>query len=178
MWGRGEGGAEGRTFQVGRYSARAGVGRGGVGVEARTHPCGSSEGGTPRAREHMGARARRREGLREGGDSGGRWAHASPRAGEAHALGARGGRAHRHTRRGVEVCATARAERVGCLIKRIFGTKAEPQRIVATRPLCRVQHPVPHSSRLQGIHRGGPVTCDRVRLRPKLGVLAAERPSR
>ena len=61
---------------------------------------------------------------------------------------------------------------------RIFGTKAEPQRIVATRPLCRVQHPVPHSSRLQGIHRVGPVTCDRVRLRPKLGVLAAERPTR
>jgi len=49
---------------------------------------------------------------------------------------------------------------------------------VATRPLCRVQHPVPHSSRLQGIHRVGPVTCDRVRLRPKLGVLAAERPTR
>ena len=64
-----------------------------------------------------------------------------------------------------------------CLV-RIFGTKAEPQRIVATRPLCRVQHPVPHSSRLQGIHRVGPVTCDRVRLRPKLGVLAAERPTR
>ena len=64
-----------------------------------------------------------------------------------------------------------------CLI-RIFGTKAEPQRIVATRPLCLVQHPVPHSSRLQGIHRVGPVTCDRVRLRPKLGVLAAERPTR
>ena len=34
--------------------------------------------------------------------------------------------------------------------ERIYGTKAEPQRIVATRPLCRVQHPVPHSSRLQG----------------------------
>ena len=111
---------------------------------------------------------------------GGRWAHASPRAGEAHALGARGGRAHRHTpEEGWRCGATARAERVGCDdIKRIFGTKAEPQRIVATRPLCRVQHPVPHSSRLQGIHRGGPVTCDRVRLRPKLGVLAAERPSR
>ena len=62
--------------------------------------------------------------------------------------------------------------------ERIFGTKAEPQRIVVTRPLCRVQHPVPHSSRLQGIHRVGPVTCDRVRLRPKLGVLAAERPTR
>ena len=70
----------------------------------------------------------------------------------------------------------ARAARA--LRKRIFGTKAEPQRIVATRPLCRVQHPVPHSSRLQGIHRVGPVTCDRVRLRPKLGVLAAERPTR
>ena len=63
-------------------------------------------------------------------------------------------------------------------VERIFGTKAEPQRIVATRPLCRVQHPVPHSSRLQGIHRVGPVTCDRVRLRPKLSVLAAERPTR
>jgi hypothetical protein len=31
--------------------------------------------------------------LREGGGIWGRWAHASPRAGEAHALGARGGRA-------------------------------------------------------------------------------------
>ena len=66
----------------------------------------------------------------------------------------------------------------GVCVLRIFGTKAEPQRIVATRPLCLVQHPVPHSSRLQGIHRVGPVTCDRVRLRPKLGVLAAERPTR
>ena len=74
-------------------------------------------------------------------------------------------------------CAQPRAPNAW-VVKRIFGTKAEPQRIVATRPLCRVQHPVPHSSRLQGIHRGGPVTCDRVRLRPKLGVLAAERPSR
>ena len=70
------------------------------------------------------------------------------------------------------------ARRDGRVCERIFGTKAEPQRIVATRPLCRVQHPVPHSSRLQGIHRVGPVTCDRVRLRPKLGVLAAERPTR
>ena len=76
-------------------------------------------------------------------------------------------------------CAQPRAPNAWVVnVKRIFGTKAEPQRIVATRPLCRVQHPVPHSSRLQGIHRGGPVTCDRVRLRPKLGVLAAERPSR
>ena len=74
-------------------------------------------------------------------------------------------------------CAQPRAPNAW-VVKRIFGTKAEPQRIVATRPLCRVQHPVPHSSRLQGIHRVGPVTCDRVRLRPKLGVLAAERPSR
>ena len=96
-----------------------------------------------------------------------------PAAGEAHALGARGGRA----RPGGGVRNRARRTR-GLFVKRIFGTKAEPQRIVATRPLCRVQHPVPHSSRLQGIHRVGPVTCDRVRHRPKLGVLAAERPTR
>ena len=93
---------------------------------------------------------------------------ASPHAGEARAAPQpshpRGERAVRR-----HACAC---------VERIFGTKAEPQRIVATRPLCRVQHPVPHSSRLQGIHRVGPVTCDRVRLRPKLSVLAAERPTR
>ena len=93
---------------------------------------------------------------------------ASPHAGEARAAPQpshpRGERAVRR-----HACAC---------VERIFGTKAEPQRIVATRPLCRVQHPVPHSSRLQGIHRVGPVTCDRVRHRPKLGVLAAERPTR
>jgi len=36
---------------------------------------------------------------------------------------------------------------------------------VATRPLCRVQYPVPYSSRLQGIRRPGSVNCGRSRLR-------------
>ena len=49
--------------------------------------------------------------------------------------------------------------------RQIVRTKAESQRIVATRPLCRVQYPVPYSSRLQGIHRPGSVNCDRSRLR-------------
>ena len=44
--------------------------------------------------------------------------------------------------------------------QQIFRTKAESQRIVATRPLCRVQYPVPYSSRLQGIHRAGSGNCD------------------
>ena len=93
---------------------------------------------------------------------------ASPHAGEARAAPQPSrSRRERAVRRHACAC-----------VERIFGTKAEPQRIVATRPLCRVQHPVPHSSRLQGIHRVGPVTCDRVRLRPKLSVLAAERPTR
>ena len=39
--------------------------------------------------------------------------------------------------------------------RQIVRTKAESQRIVATRPLCRVQYPVPYSSRLQVIHRAG-----------------------
>ena len=91
-----------------------GFGLGGGGVEERTHPCGSGEGDTPRARAHGSARAAA-GGV--AGREGGRWAHASPRAGEAHALGARGARAHRHPGEGVEVCATARAERVGCECK-------------------------------------------------------------
>ena len=62
---------------------------------------------TPRARA---ADARAAGGVAGRGDV--RWAHASPRAGEAHALGARGGRAHPGG-----VCATARAERVGCECK-------------------------------------------------------------
>lgn len=106
-----------------------------------------------------------------------------PRAPSACASPARGGGARTRRARRARApgwgCAQPRAPNAWVVnVKRIFGTKAEPQRIVATRPLCRVQHPVPHSSRLQGIHRGGPVTCDRVRLRPKLGVLAAECPSR
>jgi len=36
---------------------------------------------------------------------------------------------------------------------------------VATRPLCRVQYPVPYSSRLQGIRRPGRGNCGRARLR-------------
>jgi hypothetical protein len=48
--------------------------------------------------------------------------------------------------------------------QQIFRTRAESQRIVATRPLCRVQYPVPYSSRLQGIHRAGSGNCDRSRL--------------
>jgi hypothetical protein len=95
-----------------------------------------------------------------------------------HSARAAGAPTATHPKRGGGVAQPRAPNAWVVMIKRIFGTKAEPQRIVATRPLCRVQHPVPHSSRLQGIHRGGPVTCDRVRLRPKLGVLAAERPSR
>ena len=52
-----------------------------------------------------------------------------------------------------------------CAWQQIVRTKAESQRIVATRPLCRVQYPVPYSSRLQVIHRPGSVNCDRSRLR-------------
>jgi hypothetical protein len=48
--------------------------------------------------------------------------------------------------------------------RQIVRTKAESQRIVATRPLCRVQYPVPYSSRLQVIHRAGSGNCDRSRL--------------
>ena len=171
----------------GREGQLASVGSGSGRIEASTHLRGREirigrrdvreEGHTctlgrlPRARG--GARARW-EGLL-GGSRGG------------FALGARlpargGGARTRRARRARPPgwgCAQPRAPNAWVVnVKRIFGTKAEPQRIVATRPLCRVQHPVPHSSRLQGIHRGGPVTCDRVRLRPKLGVLAAERPSR
>ena len=144
-------------------------GRRGCGVEGRTHSCAWAERQPRRARG--GARVRR-EGLLGRGMCVGR----TP-------LPARGGGARTRRARRARApgwgCAQPRAPNAWVVnVKRIFGTKAEPQRIVATRPLCRVQHPVPHSSRLQGIHRGGPVTCDRVRLRPKLGVLAAERPSR
>ena len=141
----------------------------GCGVEGRTHSCAWAAR-QPRAR--AAERACGGRGCWEGG---------------GFALGARlpargGGARTRRARRARPPgwgCAQPRAPNAWVVnVKRIFGTKAEPQRIVATRPLCRVQHPVPHSSRLQGIHRGGPVTCDRVRLRPKLGVLAAERPSR
>ena len=52
-----------------------------------------------------------------------------------------------------------------CAWQQIVRTKAESQRIVATRPLCRVQYPVPYSSRLQVIHRPGSGNCDRARLR-------------
>ena len=53
---------------------------------------------------------------------------------------------------------------VAALWRQIVRTKAESQRIVATRPLCRVQYPVPYSSRLQVIHRAGSGNCDRSRL--------------
>ena len=55
-------------------------------------------------------------------------------------------------------------------LPQIFRTKAESQRIVATGPLCRVQYPVPYSSRLQGIHRPGAWNCDRARLRQEATV--------
>ena len=55
-------------------------------------------------------------------------------------------------------------EGVAALRRQIVRTKAESQRIVATRPLCRVQYPVPYSSRLQVIHRPGSGNCDRSRL--------------
>ena len=57
------------------------------------------------------------------------------------------------------------APRVVARAQQIVRTKAESQRIVATRPLCRVQYPVPYSSRLQGIRRPGSVNCGRSRLR-------------
>ena len=63
--------------------------------------------------------------------------------------------------RGKRVVDDARRARVR---RQIFKTKAEPQRIVATGPLCRVQHPVSYSSRLQGIHRAGSGNCGRSRL--------------
>ena len=145
-------------------------GRRGCGVEGRTHSCAWAAR-QPRARARRSARAAGGVAGREGGFALG--ARLPARGG-----GARTRRARRARPPGWG-CAQPRAPNAWVVnVKRIFGTKAEPQRIVATRPLCRVQHPVPHSSRLQGIHRGGPVTCDRVRLRPKLGVLAAERPSR
>ena len=60
---------------------------------------------------------------------------------------------------------TGEALRVVARAQQIVRTKAESQRIVATRPLCRVQYPVPYSSRLQVIHRPGSGNCDRARLR-------------
>ena len=60
--------------------------------------------------------------------------------------------------------------RVVARAQQIVRTKAESQRIVATRPLCRVQYPVPYSSRLQGIHRPGSGNCDRARLRQEATV--------
>ena len=58
----------------------------------------------------------------------------------------------------------ARREGLPRVWRQIVRTKAESQRIVATRPLCRVQYPVPYSSRLQVIHRAGSGNCDRSRL--------------
>ena len=191
-WGGGEEGrslGEGQKDPPERWAARVGEGSAGGGwgwlgcegrrdVEGRTHPCAceARRGNPARAGAWERARGGVEAGKRKRGLGVGR---TPPRARGRRTHSARAAGAPTATpEEGWRCGATARAERVGCLIKRIFGTKAEPQRIVATRPLCRVQHPVPHSSRLQGIHRGGPVTCDRVRLRPKLGVLAAERPSR
>ena len=57
-----------------------------------------------------------------------------------------------------------RAHDMRCASRQIFRTRAESQRIVATGPLCRVQYPVPYSSRLQGIHRAGSGNCDGSRL--------------
>ena len=93
--------------------------RGGEGLDGAAwregHICALGDEANPaRGRDERVRGGTREEGK---GDSKGRWAHASPRAGEAHALGARGGRAHRATRVGVGVCATARAERVGCVVK-------------------------------------------------------------
>ena len=59
---------------------------------------------------------------------------------------------------------TGEALRVVARAQQIVRTKAESQRIVATGPLCRVQYPVPYSSRLQGIHRAGSGNCGRSRL--------------
>ena len=91
----------------------------------------------------------------------------------------RGGRVHTSRRRAMArsrdgllpASAPVRGPR-----QQIVEQRAEPQRIVATGPLCRVQHPVPRSSRLQGIHRGGKGTCDRARLKSGLPSLAALRP--
>ena len=71
-------------------------------------------------------------------------------------------RAWRDGDAGARVCAGSDG---GCCARQqIVRTKAESQRIVATRPLCRVQYPVPYSSRLQVIHRAGSGNCDRSRL--------------
>lgn len=45
-------------------------------------------------------------------------------------------------------------------------------------PLSQAASIVVEDSRTLSVTPCGPVTCDRERLRPKLGVLAAERPSR
>ena len=81
-----------------------------------------------------------------------------PRASEARRRG-EGESAERATEE------TGEALRVVARAQQIVRTKAESQRIVATRPLCRVQYPVPYSSRLQGIRRPGSVNCGRSRLR-------------
>ena len=86
-----------------------------------------------------------------------------PRASEARRRGERG-RAPRERLRSGRALARLRA-RVVARAQQIVRTKAESQRIVATRPLCRVQYPVPYSSRLQGIRRPGSVNCGRSRLR-------------
>ena len=92
----------------------------------------------------------------------GRWADGK-RCGRAHG-GAR--RLRRQERReGVSRWrGGARREGLPRVWRQIVRTKAESQRIVATRPLCRVQYPVPYSSRLQVIHRPGSGNCDRSRL--------------
>ena len=76
--------AKDTSKRLGEEMGSAGVRRGGKDTLVRL-------GGeaTPRARA---ADARAAGGVAGRGDV--RWAHASPRAGEAHALGARGGRAH------------------------------------------------------------------------------------
>ena len=110
------GGRRGEERRVGRGerearrgSPPAGVAVIGVGGARSTHPSGWEEGRggptadargvggrgllAPAARGHRARRHKEREGREGGGGMRGRWAHASPRAGEAHALGARGGRA-------------------------------------------------------------------------------------
>ena len=82
------------------------------------------------------------------------------------------GRERAHTGGGARACAGgntrgARSDEGGLLRGR---NKSSKQRLSLSGSWQQghsnhVQHPVPYSSRLQGIHRGGKGTCDRARLK-------------
>jgi hypothetical protein len=102
----------------------------------------------------------------------GRWHGARIAAPHDRVAGANEERARARRAGGGAYCVRERHESAAAVDERglprvwrqIVRTKAESQRIVATRPLCRVQYPVPYSSRLQVIHRAGSGNCDRSRL--------------